>query len=94
MAVAVKTHSLFPVTATHRYTHLISVEYFNDLMDVFRQMLRFPALPLYERLRCLLSAADILKGQGEALSVDRRDFHALLYDALLQVGEQSSTVCQ
>ncbi|MEW5302585.1 MAG: hypothetical protein WDW36_005354 [Sanguina aurantia] len=68
-----------------RYTHLISVEYFNDLMDVFRQMLRFPALPLYERLRCLLSAADILKGQGEALSVDRRDFHALLYDALLQV---------
>ncbi|KAG1668841.1 hypothetical protein FOA52_004936 [Chlamydomonas sp. UWO 241] len=68
-----------------RYTHLISVEYFNDLMEVFKQLLLSPNLPLVERLRLLLTASDILKGQGEALTIDRRDFYVRLYDALLLV---------
>lgn len=32
-----------------RYTHLISVDYFNDLMEGFKDLLRSPALPLEDR---------------------------------------------
>ena len=46
------------------------------------QLLRAPALPLIDRLRLLLTASDILRGQGEALNVDRRDFYVQLYEAL------------
>lgn len=46
------------------------------------QLLRSPTLPLVERLRLLLTASDILRGQGEALTIDRRDFYVRLYEAL------------
>lgn len=46
---------------------------------------RAPALPLRQRLRCLLTAVEILRGQGDSLNVDRKDFFVQLYAALLQV---------
>ncbi|KAK9813219.1 hypothetical protein WJX72_010918 [[Myrmecia] bisecta] len=66
-----------------RYAHLISVEYFGDLMAIMQQLLAGSALPLSARLQVLLTAADILKGQGEALTVDRRELYTQLYAALL-----------
>lgn len=74
-----------------RYTHLISVDYFNDIMAVFTQLLAAPGLPLPERLRLLATASAILRGQGEALTVDRRELYVQLYDALLQVGGSGGT---
>ncbi|GAX79807.1 hypothetical protein CEUSTIGMA_g7247.t1 [Chlamydomonas eustigma] len=65
-----------------RYTHLISVEYFNDIMEVFKQLLQGAVLPLIERLKVLLTASDILRGQGEALNVDRKEFYVQLYNTL------------
>lgn len=52
---------------------------------MFKQLLCSPALPLAERLRLLLTASDILRGQGEALTIDRRDFYIRLYDTLTLV---------
>jgi hypothetical protein len=49
------------------------------------QLLAGGALPLRERLGVLLAALDILKGQGEALTIDRRAFYNQLYQALLLV---------
>jgi hypothetical protein len=49
------------------------------------QLLAAGALPLRERLGVLLAALDILKGQGEALTIDRRAFYNQLYQALLLV---------
>ncbi|GIL93115.1 hypothetical protein Vretifemale_20565 [Volvox reticuliferus] len=68
-----------------RYTHLISVDYMNDLMAVFSDLLAAPGMPLPERLRLLATMAALLRGQGEALNVDRRDLYVQLYDTLLQV---------
>ncbi|KAG2441809.1 hypothetical protein HXX76_003419 [Chlamydomonas incerta] len=68
-----------------KYTHLISVDYMNDLLDVFSQLLAAPTLPLPERLRLLATTAAVLRGQGEALNVDRRDLYVQLYDTLLQI---------
>ncbi|KAG2485768.1 hypothetical protein HYH03_015482 [Edaphochlamys debaryana] len=68
-----------------RYTHLISVDYMADLMACFMDLLSGPGLPLNERLRLLATIAALLKGQGEALNVDRRELYVQLYDILLQV---------
>lgn len=44
-----------------RYGHLISVEYFSDILAVMQQIGNAPGLPLRTRLNCLLTASDILK---------------------------------
>lgn len=44
-----------------QYAHLISVEYFSDLLAVMQQIGNAPGLPLRTRLQCLLTASDILK---------------------------------
>ncbi|KAL0026860.1 hypothetical protein WJX77_007364 [Trebouxia sp. C0004] len=62
-----------------KYAHLIDVDYFADLLQVMQQIMQMTALPLRQRLRTLLTASDILKGQGEALNIDRRDLYARLY---------------
>ncbi|GFH17835.1 uncharacterized protein HaLaN_14545 [Haematococcus lacustris] len=54
-----------------RYAHLISIDYFNDLMAVFHQLLRDCHLPLVEQLRVLLTVSDILRGQGAAAAADQ-----------------------
>jgi hypothetical protein len=46
------------------------------------QLLATGALPVRERLCVLLAALDILRGQGEALTIDRRAFYNQLYSTL------------
>eukprot|EP00884_Botryococcus_braunii_P002153 jgi/Botrbrau1/11939/Bobra.341_1s0006.1 len=67
-----------------QYAHLISVDYFTDLLAVMQQLLAAPALPMRARLATLSAAADILRGKGEALNLDRRGLHGALYLGLLQ----------
>lgn len=50
---------------------------------VVLQLLSSGVLPLRERLRVLLTVSDILKGQGEALNIDRKAFYTHLYQSLL-----------
>ncbi|KAF8055732.1 noc3l [Scenedesmus sp. PABB004] len=85
---AAKVARRFPLLAPSlvglgRYSHLISVDYFNDLMAVLQELLAAGALPARERLGVLLAALDTLKGQGEALAIDRRAFYNQLYHTLL-----------
>ncbi|EIE19958.1 hypothetical protein COCSUDRAFT_44354 [Coccomyxa subellipsoidea C-169] len=65
-----------------RYAHLISVEYFSDLLAVMVQVAAAPGLPVRLRLHVLLTASDILKGQGDALNVDRHDLYQALYSTI------------
>jgi hypothetical protein len=46
-----------------KFSHLISIDYFSDLMAALEEVVASPALPPAVRLRCLLTAAEILKGQ-------------------------------
>ena len=68
-----------------KFAHLISIDYFQDLMAAIEELLGSHALPAAQRLRCLLTASEILRGQGEALTIDRRTFYNHLYSALNQV---------
>lgn len=65
-----------------KYTHLIGLEYFNDLMEVLQQLQGCSVLPLVLRMRCLLTTVDILQAQNDALNVDRRRMYAHLYNML------------
>ncbi|BDA51329.1 Nucleolar complex protein 3 homolog [Coccomyxa sp. Obi] len=65
-----------------RFAHLISVEYFSDLLAVMVQIAAAPGLPARMRLHVLLTASDILKGQGDALNVDRQDLYQALFSVL------------
>eukprot|EP00803_Ostreobium_quekettii_P010290 evm.model.scf_1207.4 EVM.evm.TU.scf_1207.4 scf_1207:16888-32564(-) len=69
-----------------KYSHLLSVEYFADLLQVLQQLLNSASLPLLERLRCLLTASDILRGEGSALNVDRQHYYQQLYLTLKEAG--------
>ncbi len=68
-----------------KFSHLISIDYFQDLMAALEELLGSSALPPAQRLRCLLTASEILRGQGEALTIDRKTFYNHLYSALNQV---------
>ncbi len=40
------------------FSHMLSVEYFADILQVLLQLIRAPGLPLRTRLECLLAASD------------------------------------
>jgi nucleolar complex protein 3 len=67
-----------------RFTHLISVGFMADLMEVFRVLLSGTALAADQKARVLLTACEILSGHGEALHVDTGEFHRQLYAMLGQ----------
>jgi len=62
-----------------KFAHLISVDYFHDIISTLESILESPCVPHDIRCRCLLTASDISKGQGESLNVDNvfsnRNFH-------------------
>ena len=43
------------------FSHMISMEYFADILDCLLGLIRAPGLPLRLRLSCLLCASDIHK---------------------------------
>jgi len=69
-----------------KFTHLISVTFMADLMEVFRRLLKGDSLSADQKARCLLTACEITSGHGEALQVDASEFHRQLY---VMLGEPS-----
>lgn len=67
-----------------KFTHLVSVSFMADLMEVFRQLLAGETLGVDQKARVLLTACEILSGHGEALHVDTGEFHRQLYAMLGQ----------
>ena len=65
-----------------KFTHLISVSFMADLMEVFRRLLKGDTLSADQKARCLLTACEITSGHGEALQVDAGEFHRQLYAML------------
>lgn len=46
------------------------------------KMLNCASLPSYERFQCLFTISSIFRGQGDALTIDRKEFYQHLYGAL------------
>jgi nucleolar complex protein 3 len=68
-----------------KFAHLISVDFFSDLMSVLHSLAETGGLTNKECMLCVLTAFEILSGQGESLTIDSRQFYVQLYGALLQL---------
>ncbi|XP_064602722.1 nucleolar complex protein 3 homolog isoform X2 [Liolophura sinensis] len=73
-----------------KFSHLINVEFFDDLFEVLNQLIDSERLSYRETLHCVLTAFTILTGQGSALNIDPIRFYKHLYGVLLKVHAGSS----
>ena len=55
-----------------KFGHLMSIEYFQDVLANFKVLLEGSGLPIhnYEKLLCLKTVFAILSGQGDNLTLD------------------------
>ena len=73
-----------------KFAHLISIDYFQDIITTLEDVLESPCVPHDIRCRCLLTASEIAKGQEESsncLNVDRAALYKELYKAMYSTME-------
>ncbi|EDV19705.1 uncharacterized protein TRIADDRAFT_61763 [Trichoplax adhaerens] len=75
-----------------KFAHLISIDYFEDLMTLLGHLLDTQTLNKNQQIACVLTAFKILTGRandllfsGEALSIDPRRFYGSMYNILLKL---------
>ncbi|XP_019849404.1 PREDICTED: nucleolar complex protein 3 homolog isoform X2 [Amphimedon queenslandica] len=73
-----------------KFAHLISVDYFADLMSVLHSLMERNILSFQQSMECIVTAFQILSGQGEALNIDPRQFYCKLYTNLLQLDHRTN----
>ncbi|XP_050354984.1 nucleolar complex protein 3 homolog [Nymphalis io] len=84
------------LTGLARFTHVINLEYYSDLVAILSRMLRDERVGAHEKLLCVNTVLSILSGAGDALNVDPAHFHAHLYHNMLSVhagGTSGSARC-
>ncbi|XP_072933149.1 nucleolar complex protein 3 [Epargyreus clarus] len=66
-----------------KFTHVINLEYYSDLVSLLSRLVRDEATPLRTRLQCVRAVLRVLASAGDALNIDPACFHTQLYcDAL------------
>eukprot|EP00126_Sphaerothecum_destruens_P010198 Sdes_comp20688_c0_seq1m16223 len=68
-----------------RHAHLINVEFFSDLMDTLRNLVSSGALSVKSSLHCILTAFQIVSGQGQCLNLDFGKFYTCFYTLLMDM---------
>jgi len=76
-----------------RFSHLINIDFFGDLMNCLETVLKYEDLDTQDRLHCILTAMKVLSGQGEALTIDPRQFYTELYNVLLNFDSEIESTC-
>ncbi|KAF8559543.1 nucleolar complex-associated protein 3 [Imleria badia] len=83
-----------------KYAHLVNVDFFRDLMQVLKSLIMRESdkidsesrsleqkTDIQHRLLCIVTAFELLSGQGEALNIDLGDFIDHLYSIILPISE-------
>ncbi|XP_013878772.1 nucleolar complex protein 3 homolog [Austrofundulus limnaeus] len=68
------------------FSHLINLEFFDDLLNVLQNLIQSGDLTNRESLHCIQTVFTILSGQGDALNIDPLNFYSQLYKILLRLG--------
>ena len=68
-----------------RFAHIINIEFFSDLVAVFKELLAGQGLSLRDSLLAISTVFAILSGQGEALNIDPTSFYQQLYSVLFSI---------
>ncbi|KAJ6596856.1 nucleolar complex-associated protein-domain-containing protein [Mycena vulgaris] len=78
-----------------KFAHLVNIDFFKDLLKVLKELIAREADDDEEvdeadaskvvqlRLQCIVTAFELLSGQGEALNIDLSDFISRLYALIL-----------
>ncbi|KAG5654528.1 hypothetical protein H0H81_001169 [Sphagnurus paluster] len=82
-----------------KFAHLVNIDFFKDLMKVLKELISREsgdednetemvnsADDVRHRLLCIVTAFELLTGQGEALNIDLSDFISCLYSIILPLG--------
>ncbi|XP_061564213.1 nucleolar complex protein 3 homolog [Cololabis saira] len=64
------------------FSHLINLEFFDDLLNVLQNLIQSGDLTNRESLYCIQTVFTILSGQGDALNIDPLKFYSQLYRML------------
>ncbi|KAI8138282.1 nucleolar complex-associated protein-domain-containing protein [Fennellomyces sp. T-0311] len=76
-----------------KFAHLISVDFFDDLLNALKSVLESldhkssggtAGAGTRKRLLCIITAFELLSGQGEALNYDLKSYYAELYGILFE----------
>ncbi|KAH0830537.1 nucleolar complex-associated protein-domain-containing protein [Lanmaoa asiatica] len=86
-----------------KYAHLVNIDFFKDLMQVLKSLIMRKSdmidsdaresrsldqnTDIQHRLLCIVTAFELLSGQGEALNIDLGDFVNHLYSIILPISE-------
>ncbi|KAG8217486.1 nucleolar complex-associated protein-domain-containing protein [Butyriboletus roseoflavus] len=86
-----------------KYAHLVNIDFFQDLMQVLKNLIMRESdvidsdgkesrswhqnTDIQHRLLCIVTAFELLSGQGEALNIDLCDFVNHLYSIILPISE-------
>ncbi|KIJ44159.1 hypothetical protein M422DRAFT_60254 [Sphaerobolus stellatus SS14] len=89
-----------------RYAHMVNVDFFKDLMQVLKELINRPPFGTEEedmelqeshndiivrhKLLCIVTAFELLTGQGESLNIDLRDFVVYLYALIPSIALHSN----
>ncbi|XP_013776685.1 nucleolar complex protein 3 homolog [Limulus polyphemus] len=68
-----------------KFAHLINIEFFDDLVSCFSELIEKGELDGNEMLLCIHTVFTVLSGQGVALNIDPQRFYSYLYRTLLLV---------
>ncbi|CAG7824019.1 unnamed protein product [Allacma fusca] len=68
-----------------KFAHIISIDYFEDLLKLLQTLLKKEAIHENQRLLCVATVLAVLDGHGSALTLDPVIFHRYLYTALANI---------
>ncbi|KAF7294963.1 Nucleolar complex-associated protein 3 [Mycena indigotica] len=76
-----------------KYAHLVNIDFFKDLLKVLKELIvreedddddnEKQKQAVQHRLQCIVTAFELLSGQGEALNIDLTDFITHLYALIM-----------
>ncbi|KAG1455082.1 hypothetical protein G6F46_008301 [Rhizopus delemar] len=76
-----------------KFAHLISIDFFDDLLNALRDVMRSfedsndfsrTSSGTRKRLLCIITAFELLSGQGEAINYDLKEFYTEIYNILFK----------
>lgn len=65
-----------------KFGHLISIEYFNDLIASIQQVMHSEKIKLMDQLQCVVTGFRLLSGHTSALIIDLSDYYRVAYKCL------------
>ncbi|KAK3890181.1 hypothetical protein Pcinc_005859 [Petrolisthes cinctipes] len=73
-----------------KFSHLVNIEYFADLLTTLGALMNEGTLKLRESLHCIQVVFTILAGQGQVLTLDPTSFYQYLYVSIFNISADTN----